>query len=228
MKGVLTRHKEHWADWRLWANSVVSLAIFLVAIFVIQPMAIEFANESATNPVGDIVLSNTPALDVGIYFVYGMFLLVAFITMLCLSHPTRTPFILHSLTLFVLIRCIFVSLTHVGAFVTQAPSAEFSPAIVRMFFGSDHFFSGHTGAPFLMALIFWQTPLLRYIFLAWSVFFGAVVLLGHLHYSIDVLAAFFITYGIFQIAKWLLPHDWALFERTQAAVAKKASSGNVF
>ncbi len=213
MKGLIDRHKTHWSDWRLWLNSVVSFAIFLGAIFIMQPLAIDFANDSASNPVADIILSNTPAYDVGIYFVYGMFLLVAFITALCLSHPTRTPFVLHALTLFVLIRCIFVSLTHVGAFVTQAPSDEFNPAIANMFFGADHFFSGHTGAPFLMALIFWETRVLRYIFLAWSLFFGAIVLLGHLHYSIDVLAAFFITYGIFHIARWLLPNDWALFKQ---------------
>lgn len=212
MRKLLERHTLHWKEVRLALGSVASLAIFVFAIFVVQPMAIDFANESATSPVGDIVLSNTPVFDVGIFFVYGMFLLVAFITALCLSHPNRIAFVLHSLTLFVLIRCVFVSLTHIGAFTTQLPS-EFGPTITRMFFGADHFFSGHTGAPFLMALIFWSTPALRYIFLAWSVFFGAVVLLGHLHYTIDVLAAFFITYGIFHIARWLLPHDWELFKK---------------
>lgn len=210
LKNVWARHKRHWLNGRLALGSLVSLAIFLVAIFLVQPIAIDFANDTATSPVGDVILSNTPVYDVGVFFVYGMFLLVAFITALCLWKPTRTPFVLHSLTLFVLIRSVFVSLTHVGAFSTQAAS-DFGPAITRMFFGADHFFSGHTGAPFLMALIFWETPSLRYIFLAWSVFFGAVVLLGHLHYTIDVLAAFFITFGIYHIARWLLPGDWALF-----------------
>lgn len=214
MKALYRRHKEHWPDWRLALNSVASFAIFIIAIFVLQPLAIDFANEAATNPVGDVILSNTPVYDVGVFFVYGMFLLVAFITALCLSHPNRIAFVLHSLTLFVLIRSAFVSLTHVGAFTTQLPS-EFGPAITNMFFGADHFFSGHTGAPFLMALIFWKTPFLRYVFLFWSAFFGIVVLLGHLHYTIDVLAAFFITYGIFHIARWLLPADWALFNKAQ-------------
>jgi len=38
-----------------------------------------------------------------------------------------------------------------------------------------------------------------------------VVLLGHLHYTIDVFSAFFITYGIVEIAKWLWPKEWELF-----------------
>jgi hypothetical protein len=188
----------------------LSLGIFLVAVFGVQPYAIEFANETATSPVGDIILSNTPVFNVGSYFVYGMFLLVAFIGVLCLYHPKRIPFVLHSLTLFVLIRSVFVSLTHIGNFTTQAVST-FGPGITLQFFGADHFFSGHAGAPFLMALIFWQNKTLRYVFLVWSAFFSVIVLLGHLHYSIDVASAFFITYGIYHMALWLFPREWSLF-----------------
>ena len=77
---------------------------------------------------------------------------------------------------------------------------------------NDLFFSGHTGIPFLMALMFWNYKPLRYTFLCFSLFFAVVVLLGHLHYSIDVLAAFFITYAIFDICKFFFKKDWALFQ----------------
>lgn len=207
---VVQRYKESWFDRHVRFSIPLSLLVFLGAIFGIQPLAIEFANDVASNPVADIVLSNTRAYEVGDFFVYGMFLMVAFIMVLCLLHPKRTPFVLHSLTLFVLIRSVFVSLTHVGPFTTQAAS-DFGPAITRMFFGADHFFSGHAGAPFLMALIFWHDKVLRYIFLGWSAFFSAVVLLGHLHYTIDVLAAFFITYGIYHLSMWLFPKERLLF-----------------
>ncbi len=207
---LVERYRESWVDKYLRFSIPVSFIIFCFSIFVVQPLAIDFANEAASNPVGDIILSNTPVFDVGIYFVYGMFLLVGFITLLCLHKPQRIPFVLHSLTLFVLIRSVFVSLTHIGAFTTQAQS-DFGPAITRAFFGADQFFSGHAGAPFLMALIFWHVPALRYIFLTWSVFFSVVVLLGHLHYTIDVASAFFITFGIYHIALWLFPRERALF-----------------
>lgn len=76
--------------------------------------------------------------------------------------------------------------------------------------GNDLFFSGHTALPFLMALIFWQNVKLRWAFILLSLFFGSAALLGHLHYSIDVFAAFFITYGIFHIALKIFPDEYAL------------------
>ena len=57
-----------------------------------------------------------------------------------------------------------------------------------MFFGADLFFSGHTGMPFLLALIFWDWRRVRYMFLFISVACAIIVLAG-LHYSIDVCSA---------------------------------------
>ena len=46
---------------------------------------------------------------------------------------------------------------------------------------------------------------MRYLFLFLTVFFGASVLLAHVHYSIDVFAAPFIVYGMYVITKKLFP-----------------------
>jgi hypothetical protein len=67
--------------------------------------------------------------------------------------------------------------------------------------GDDLFFSAHTGFPFLMSLIFWHDKKFKYLFLLCTIIGASAVLLGHLHYSIDVFSAFFITFGIFQISK---------------------------
>jgi membrane-associated phospholipid phosphatase len=139
-----------------------------------------------------------------------MFALITFIAALCVIDPKGMPFILNCLSVFVLIRSVFVSLTHLGPFATRVVS-DFGPTITKAFFGADFFFSGHTGAPFLMSLIFWDNKTLRYIFLSWSVFFAVIVLLGHLHYSIDVLSAFFITYTIYRLCIWLFPAHYKQF-----------------
>jgi membrane-associated phospholipid phosphatase len=76
--------------------------------------------------------------------------------------------------------------------------------------GNDMFFSSHTGLPFLMSLIFWGNYRLRIFFILASMILAASVLLGHLHYSIDVFAAYFITYTIFHIAQKFFKQDYEL------------------
>ena len=128
---------------------------------------------------------------------------------LFIIEPKKIPFTLKSIALFVVIRSCFVSLTHIGPFPTQA--VVVSNLIDKVNFGGDLFFSGHTGLPFLLSLIFWEEPWLRYFFIVSAILFGVVVLLAHLHYSIDVLSAFFITYTIFHIAEKFFKKDRVLF-----------------
>lgn len=175
--------------------------------------ATQYASERASNYVEDIILSNIPAFDLDFLFVYGTFAILIIISLLLVLWPNRLPFALKGLALFFLIRSVFVSLTHLGPYpIDPAPTP--APFFNSMFFAGDLFFSGHTGTPFLGALAFWHIPRLRYFFLGASVFFGTIVLLGHYHYSIDVLAAFFITYSIFNMALWLFPREWELFRKS--------------
>ena len=69
-----------------------------------------------------------------------------------------------------------------------------------MIFRNDLFFSGHTAFPFLAFLIF-RDSWIRWVFLAGSLVQGTTVLLMHVHYSIDVVAAFFIAYGSYSICR---------------------------
>lgn len=197
------------ADFRF---SVTIAVVALLTSTVINYAAGTYATETASNAVTDIVLSNTPVFDVDAIFIYGSFLLMFFIISLLLHHPKRIPFVLNSLTLFILIRSLFISLTHLAPFPSRA-ALDLGTVASKFIFGGDLFFSGHTGIPFLMALIFWNERHLRYMFIAWSVSFGTVALLGHLHYSIDVLSAFFITYTIFHIAEFLFKKDRKLFHQ---------------
>jgi membrane-associated phospholipid phosphatase len=151
--------------------------------------------------------------DVDTYFVFGIVLFVLFIIIFSLLYPKKINYLIKSLSLFIFIRSVFVSLTHLGPFPDRSSmDGMFSDFIVGKFsFGADLFFSGHTGIPFLMALIFWKNKILRYTFIFLSVFFGVIVLLGHIHYSIDVLAAFFITYTIWHISEKLFKKELEYF-----------------
>jgi len=203
------RYRAAYAEPRYLLSVALSLGAFLLSL-VISSFAIVFSTDRASNSVTDLILSNTSVFDVDGIYVYGAVCLVVFIAIIILAYPKRIPFTLYSLALFFVIRAAFVTLTHLGPFNPQT-GIDFGATIQHMFFGDDYFFSGHTGSPFLMALVYWREKYLRYVFLAWSVFFGAVVLLGHLHYSIDVFAAFFMTFAIYHIALYLFPKSYARF-----------------
>lgn len=183
--------------------------LLLATSLIINFYAGTFATEKASNPVTDLILDHIPVFDVDGIFVYGALVFWAFVVFLCGIEPKRILFVVKSAALFVLIRSVFISLTHLGPFPTHL--AVSSDLFSKITFAGDLFFSGHTGLPFLMALLFWNNKKLRYFFIAASIIFGTVVLMAHLHYSIDVLAAFFITYSIYRLAEIFFKKDQKLF-----------------
>jgi membrane-associated phospholipid phosphatase len=74
------------------------------------------------------------------------------------------------------------------------------------FFGSgklltkDLFFSGHTATLFLLYLVIDKKPY-KQVFLIFTVVIGLSVILQHVHYFIDVLAAPFFTFGSYRLVK---------------------------
>ncbi|MSR70687.1 hypothetical protein EXS62_01470 [Candidatus Kaiserbacteria bacterium] len=207
---IIARYRASWFDKVFRFSAPVAVVAFVGALFV-NFWAIHQATERASNAVTDIILSNTPVFEVDGLFVYGTALVVVVSIVYLLMHPQKIPFALHSLTLFILIRSAFTLMTHLGPPEVSYIS-DFNAAINNSFFGGDQFFSGHTGMPFLSALAFWgvSTGMSAFFFLA-SLFFAAIVLLGHIHYTIDVASAFFITYGIYRLSLWLFKRERILF-----------------
>ncbi len=195
-----------------FVGSVCLGAAALAAALYVNFWAIKQATSRAGVSVEDIILSNIPVFNLDGVFVYGTFIVIGISILIIFSRPKRLPFALKALALFIIIRSLFTLMTHLGPPEAQYVT-DFGDTIVRSFFGADQFFSAHTGMPFLGALALWHASRREALFfLVSSLFFGVVVLLGHIHYTIDVASAFFITYGIFHIAQWLLPRDWRLFK----------------
>src|SRR5262249_40001859 len=150
--------------------------LFFVASVIVAFYAINYANEVASSAVTDLILNNIPIFDVDGLFGFGTIFLIAFITLLVLVHPKRSPFVLFSLGTFFFIRSFFTTLTHLGPTPSLPPNGDWGTLLSHFLFGSDYFFSGHVGICFLMTLIFWNDKVLRYVFLAWSLYMTVVVL----------------------------------------------------
>ena len=188
---------------------LISVIVLCGALYV-NFWAIDQATEEAGPQIEDLILSNFPAVEVDGFFVYGTFTVIVLAALIIFARPRSIPFVVHGLTLFMVARSGFTLLTHLGP-PEALYTSDFGNTITDAFFGSDQFFSGHTGMTFLGALAYWRVPWIRTFFMAASLYFVAIVLLGHIHYSIDVASAFCITYCIYRIALWAFEREYGLF-----------------
>ncbi len=200
--------------------SLLGAFALLGAAYVVEHFAniyaFDYSRRPTSNYVGDLVLDNIPVLDISFIIIEVALVSIVLVTLFVLSKPRYLLFTLKAVALFIIIRAIFISLTHVGIHPESiAPGLGFFDSIYTYFnLQTGLFFSGHTGMPFLVAVIFWDNKKVRYVLLSLSFIFAVAVLLAHVHYSIDVLAAPFMAYGIFKIAQYLFPRDYELIHST--------------
>ena len=206
---IYSDHLDFWNKKR--GKSFMLSTILLLSALLIQKFADDYVAGTIGIPVGDIFLNHLPTVDIDFLIIQGALILTFIIIALLLIQPKYLNFTVKALALFIIIRSFFISLTHLGVNANQLPLDVNSTGfwLYNILYNSkgDFFFSGHTGLPFLMALIFWQEKFWRYLFLAVSFILGVSVLLAHIHYSIDVFAAPFMTYSIFALTRLLWPDD---------------------
>ena len=188
-------------------RSLLTGWLCLMVGLVIANRAGTYATAMAGPPVGDLILDHIPTLDLTVLHVT-----VAIGYWLCVVawmawQPQAQAFATRAFAMLLVVRSIFICITHLGPppnlLKVEGP---FAPLIL---FTGDLFFSGHVGAPFLLALIFWHRRTVRYAGVAGAVFFAPVVLLAHVHYSLDVLGALPMVWAIFEASCRLFPRDRA-------------------
>jgi len=197
------RIKSHLKKWeqdisknKTW---IILSMIFLVCASILNYYFGHYTNSAGTVVSPDLILNAINPINLS--FLYIWLYLAVFLVILIYPlflKPQKLSYSLGMLSLFIFIRALFTSLTPLKTPLDAIPT-EF-PWIFQSFqFQNDLFFSGHTGLPFLGFLMFRDNKKLSYFFLASSLILGVTVLLMHEHYSIDVFAAFFITYGVYKI-----------------------------
>lgn len=205
---ILQKHKLIWPN-KSFIRQVLFGFILLVASMLATYYANFYATIRASNSVTDIILDNLPVMNVDFVFNEGALIFLGVVVMILIHEPRRIPFALKSMAFFWLTRSIFMVLTHLAPPRAQS-YIDPTDLLHKISSGDDLFFSAHTGLPFLFAIIFWKEKSLKYFFLSATAIGGASVLLGHLHYSIDVFSALFIAFGIFHISKRIFPKDFLL------------------
>lgn len=206
MKKLLDSHKQYWGE-KQFISSILVGILFFAGSLAFNHYTYNYAIREASNSLNDLILDHLPVFNVDFILNEGVMIAIGLLVLALILEPKRLPFVLKSMALFIIIRAIFITLTHFGPPIDRG-NLNPEDMMYTLSAGSDFFFSGHTGMPFLLALIFWDNKIVRYVGFAITAIFGSAVILGHFHYSIDVLAAFFISYTILQLSKVFFANDF--------------------
>ena len=189
------------------------LFIFALAL-IFQFYASAYVNRVSSNSVSDFFLNILPVINLNWFIIEGAFIAIFFSMALILAKPKYLIFTIKAVAIFIATRAIFIAATHIGIYPGQVnpDAAFFDKLYTGLGLEAGFFFSGHTGLPLLMGVIFWDEKLWRYVYMILAALFGIAVLFAHVHYTIDVLAAPYMTYGTFKIAQYFFAEDYNLIE----------------
>ena len=171
--------------------------LYWLNIYVFDYLPEYFAKHNNNNPVTDIILSNINPIDFSWLLVFGYFVpQILFFIYLLLKKNFKTffyfYFVMGALSL---TRLFFNMMTNLQVQSDAVPSKYFT----SLFMDNDLFFSGHTALPFLFFLIYKKLDK-KYTYITmiiWTILMAITVIFMKVHYTIDVMSAPFITFGIF-------------------------------
>lgn len=197
------------SQWREIVSSNKKIALFVVGISALLS-AFAINNKVSTYvdhvhghgpPVGDLILDNIPIYDLNFIFFWAVLLFWAGNIIYRLIFPKEFPFILVSMSLFVMVRCFFIALTHLGPPETLLVVPD---ELSYYSFNADLFFSAHVGTPFFYALLT-SVKSVKWTAIIYSLLMVVIVLMSHGHYSIDIFASFFIAHSLSVLVLKLKP-----------------------
>ena len=152
---------------------------------------------------------NLPPTDVSL-LIFGVIWAAA---LLLLIRARRNPAIfmmfVYSYVIISLSRMLSINLFPLNPPVGLLPMVD---PITNAFYGEvyitkDLFYSGHTSTLFLIFLCLRQQRDRLFAFIG-SLLVGSLLLVQHVHYTIDVLGAFIFTYPLYRLGKWLALSGW--------------------
>lgn len=189
-----------WREICFLSLPLVALAIFLQILTGKITSALDTGG-----PVQDLILSLVPPFDLSLYFVWGYITMIsAFALYVILMDIRKFRGAAFYFSLIVIVRAGFILLTGLRSPEGSLP-VSFPGFTGHLQAENDLFFSGHTAIPFMAYLYFKdqcrEKKILRWFFLFGSASLGATALVMHRHYSIDVVSAPFICFGVYTLGK---------------------------
>ena len=173
-----------------------------IIILILFPVFFQYIEQRNGIVMNDVLLNALPVMNVSIP-TFALIWFTAGLTIFrCYQNPQLTIQFIWGFFFLCIARIITISVVPLNPPVNLIPLMD---PLSNKFYGGiyitkDLFFSGHTSTQFLMFLCLTKRTD-KTIALISSVLVGVLVLVQHVHYTMDVLAAFPFTYIIFRLAK---------------------------
>ncbi|MCU0323029.1 MAG: sphingomyelin synthase family protein [Chitinophagaceae bacterium] len=202
--GVQFNWKKAWQQ-ILFKQYVLLGLILFIALLIAFPYFFNFIESREGYTLKDPLLNQLPPVNVS-NWVFAIIWSMALLTIVrCVQNPSIFLLFLWGFIILSLSRMITII-----AFPLNPPSGliELIDPISNRFYGSkfitkDLFYSGHTSTQFLMFLCL-QKKNDKLLTLVSTIAIGVLVLVQHVHYTIDVVAAPLFTYVVFLLVKKIL------------------------
>ena len=200
MEEIAIQWSAIWGE-RSFRNKTILGFIILIVIFGFFPFFFEVIEKRNGFVLNDPLLTLLPAYDLSIPIFAIIWSMATFVAVRCFQSPDFFILLMWSFILLSLARIVSISLVALnapeGIVILRDP-------IVSIFYGKryitkDLFFSGHTSTQFLFFLCLSKRND-KIIALIATIAIGVMVLIQHVHYTIDVAAAPFFAYFVYKLA----------------------------
>ena len=196
---------EAWAS-PVFRKKVIVGVLLFAAILLILPSFFSVIEARQGIVLNDFLLHLIPSMDFSVLIfilVWSTFLLVL---TRCIQQPAIFLMILYFLIFITLTRILTISIIPLdpptGLIILKDPLTSLSYGGSGVFITKDLFFSGHTSNLFMFYLCL-QKKRDKQFALFTSLLVGSLVLVQHVHYSIDVIGAIVFTYLLVKYSKHL-------------------------
>lgn len=202
------------------ALAVAGVIAFRWACFLVMNALALWSEARPAPTLPDLVLSHVPYVEWVDRYNYVLWVVVYVPVALVLLYRSAPRFIRYMITAGALavLRGLCIVATGLGPvrggdvnagmtadqrwqalYELASPLGVFARDSAHVYLTKDLFFSGHTATTFLLLLYVWRDRILRPVMLAGHILVVLSLFLSHLHYTIDVIGAYAITFTVFAL-----------------------------
>jgi len=221
MKEALKELKDVWLSaWnnKAFRNHFIAGILALIIVMVVTSYFFNYIQDDKNGiELNDWVLKRLPSMDMSVFIVSLMLSSAILFALRGLANPNMLMTFLFALIIHLIARMITISITQFfppqGLIVLHDPMG--SMLYQYRFISRDLFYSGHTA---ILSLLYFCSfkKLDKYYILLTVISVGFLLLVQHVHYTIDVLCAPIFAFGCFWLAKKLMNYCGVYLDKLES------------